>query len=133
MSMYRPMFIHYKGPVLTNSVYSGTLGPSYFAIKLQHFTRHSHQGTDIPLPGQAERMAKHVAGCEHTAHLGCLKKNWCRTYLGISITGTKGATSAPPMTRFISMFVKSQVSATSLDIMHFCLQKEVLSYRYLSR
>lgn len=36
-------------------------------------TPHQCYGTDIPLPGQAERMVKHVAGCEHTAHLGCLK------------------------------------------------------------
>ena len=84
-----------QGPCI-NSVYSSTLGPSYSAIKLRHFTRHSHQGTDIPLPGQAERMVKHVAGCEHTAHLKFLKKIGVGSNLGKSITWSCGATFCSP-------------------------------------
>lgn len=109
--MYPHMIIHYKRPVLI--LYTAvlwdpaTLQSNYDTSPV---TPHQCQGTDIPLPGQAERMVKHVAGCEHTAHLGFPRS--C------------GATSAPPRSRFISYFlVKSQLSATCFENHAFLFAK----------
>ena len=120
------MIIYYKGPLCTQ-------WHSWTQLLCQHTTtlHPSHQGTDIPLPGQAAPKAKHVAGCEHTAHLGFLE-NWYRTNLAKSITATSLHNDKVHIFIFISYFlVKSQVSSTSLNITQFVFSKEVLSYRHL--